>query len=436
MSVQRAAMSKRQRGTRDLATSSRLAQLFHNGPAQATSAGNGLSLRPIHSNPNIYLVDNFLSPADLDHIDHLLTSRRATFKPSHIDDDKGNKNYSQQRTSETLVLGKGTDAVLRGIERRAAELVCLPPDQAEPLQVVSYTDGQKFDFHHDLGVLEESDQGCDANGTRAPGLSVTVGQGPERLVTFFIYLNSLPRGVGSTNFPLLSLSVQPKCGSALIFCNVLANGMPDVSVSHCAMPVPNGHRKLGCNLWITDSTMIAHTLARAPCRTKHHSSATGKQNALGVLGALLAEEVYIINTPSPSAIIGVSFLMRHGGHASRSGRVVSHDVVKGYHVKWANGGSSYFLLDSLVKLPLSNSSELVGRRVSKYFPGHGRFEGKVTSFEELSGFFSVRYIDGDVEELVAEELLRVLGNPSQRRRKRSVSLQVSHKTGKTCTRRR
>jgi hypothetical protein len=71
----------------------------------------------------------------------------------------------------------------------------------------------------------------------------------------FVYLNTLPHGVGHTEFPQLGLSVRPKCGAALLFCNVLRDGKPDPRTAHRAAPVAAPHLKFGCNLWMTDVTM-------------------------------------------------------------------------------------------------------------------------------------------------------------------------------------
>ena len=61
---------------------------------------------------------------------------------------------------------------------------------------------------------------------------------------------------------VLRVSVQPKRGTALVFCNVDAHepSIPDDSVIHCAKPVPKGHWKLGVNIWITDSNLQHLTL--------------------------------------------------------------------------------------------------------------------------------------------------------------------------------
>ena len=45
------------------------------------------------------------------------------------------------------------DKISRAIERRAAEIVSIPIENVEPLQVVRYTEGQEFTLHHDAGTL-------------------------------------------------------------------------------------------------------------------------------------------------------------------------------------------------------------------------------------------------------------------------------------------
>lgn len=121
---------------------------------------------------------------------------------------------------------KGLDSAIRRMESRAAELVGMQSHNVEGLQIVSYTDGQKFETHHDIGPIDDA---CEHVVTVVP---------PRRIITLFVYLNDLPEGIGTTNFPLLKpqqppqvgrrklsagedcLKVQPKRGRALLFCNV------------------------------------------------------------------------------------------------------------------------------------------------------------------------------------------------------------------------
>jgi len=288
--------------------SERLRRLFHSGPAQAQSVGGGRHLEPVCSNPNVYLVHHFLSASELEHLDGLITDRRGSFKQSKTDDAGGGTSMhvveSQERTSASLHLPKGGDTSLRAIEARAAELVGLPSDYVEPLQVVTYTNGQRFDLHHDSGILKG---GGDEDG--GGEVTVSAPQGPKRLVTLFVYLNTLPEGVGHTDFPQIGLSVRPRSGTALLFCNVAADGEPDPRLCHRACPVPPGHHKFGCNVWIADCTMGAHAVS-ALAITKPHPAKGGKggkRQGGGLLAALLQDEPAGGKPPPAAALQGLEF---------------------------------------------------------------------------------------------------------------------------------
>ena len=80
----------------------------------------------------------------------------------------------------------------------------------EPLQVVRYHPGEKYEPHHDLFDL------CD------------LPQKPRRHLTFLIYLNTMDENAGAhTTFPRLKVSIPPKAGTALVFNDVLDNGHDD-----------------------------------------------------------------------------------------------------------------------------------------------------------------------------------------------------------------
>lgn len=50
---------------------------------------------------------------------------------------------------------------------------------------------------------------------------------------------------------------------------------------------------------------------------------------------------------------------------------------------------------------------LVGRSVSKHFEGHGVFHGKVTGYHCSTGY-RIKYDDGDVEDVSAEEVVKLV----------------------------
>lgn len=78
---------------------------------------------------------------------------------------------------------------------------------------------------------------------------------PRRVVTVFVYLNTLPAGQGQTVFPYLALSVRPERGCAVMFCNLLPDGTADYRTSHQANPVTEpGLRKVGMNVWVGDTS--------------------------------------------------------------------------------------------------------------------------------------------------------------------------------------
>ena len=186
-------------------------------------------LQRIHVNPSVYMVNDFLSESDLEYFDKNITQHEDHFLASFIEDEHGEKQIVEERTSTYIFMDKGRDATIRSIESRAADLVSLGPDYVEPLQIVSYTNGQKFELHHDAGTFLE-------DGT------VEINP-PKRLVTLFLYLNNLPEGQGCTHFPALNgLRVTPKRGCGVLFCNVLPSGdpasiMPSLSTLHSPPPI-------------------------------------------------------------------------------------------------------------------------------------------------------------------------------------------------------
>jgi hypothetical protein len=212
---------------------------------------------------------------------------------------------------------------VRAIEARAAELIGVPAGQVEPLQVVSYRDGQRFTAHHDAGTVEsdgEADDGSEEEDTgneeAGGGVEVSLSSSrsnsgssssggaegalpkykvslvaPRRLVTFFVYLNTLPPGVGATEFPALGLAVQPRARTALLFCNVNPDGTPDPRAVHAAQPVGEGFRKFGLNLWVTDTSCLEYASA-----TGSHSGVVFKApKGFAGVGAAVAPQV----PPSP-----------------------------------------------------------------------------------------------------------------------------------------
>ena len=133
----------------------------------------------------------------------------------------------------------------------------------------------------------------------------------------------------------------------------------------------------------------------------------------GILAPLLLAEADDAEPPQPLALIGLQFSKCFDGQGSFVGVVAAYDASCGYRLEYEDGDEEDLTLEELLKLPLSDPHALVGRKLSKHFPGHGRFDGVVASYSEqmLKGVpvgFHVRYTDGDTEHIFAAELLRLL----------------------------
>ena len=230
-------MTARRRSTREIRhakLSQRILSLFHH--TEDTEPVLKKNMTKIHSSPNIYFIENFLNSSELIWFDTICTQHKHQFQSSFTEDDDDLKEViSEDRTSTYIHLTKSQDRVVRAVEQRASELVGMSSENVEPLQIVHYTKGQHFDIHHDAGTLLEDFK--------------VIGIQPTRIITLFIYLNNLPPGQGHTEFPLLEgVSVTPRKGGALLFCNVLENGEIDPRLAHRALPVEGDLIKYGVNV--------------------------------------------------------------------------------------------------------------------------------------------------------------------------------------------
>lgn len=118
------------------------------------------------------------------------------------------------------------------IHERIQDLIQIPKENYEYLQLLKYEKGQFYNQHHDY---------IEHHLDRSPGV---------RILTVFLYLNDVEAG-GGTHFPLLNQTVHPKRGRALLWPSVL-NDDPDQKdnlTEHEALPVEAGV-KYGANAWV------------------------------------------------------------------------------------------------------------------------------------------------------------------------------------------
>jgi hypothetical protein len=136
----------------------------------------GRQLLQVHSSPNIFTVKNFLTEGEVSHLLELSRKNKKRFSGSKTDTDDGlGSNDVVYRTSKSMHLKKALDSAVRRIEGRAADMVGMPAGNVEGLQLVSYTKGQSFDVHHDIGPIDDA---CEHVLRVVP---------PRRIVTLFVY---------------------------------------------------------------------------------------------------------------------------------------------------------------------------------------------------------------------------------------------------------
>lgn len=219
-----------------------------------------MKLKQVRVNPPIYVIDDFLTPAELEYFDKKIAAR-CPFEKSFVDNmdfenkDKDGKKRQRRtimdtthRTSTFFGFRKLHDSKISALERRIAEVLGCWVHQIEALQLVRYLPGQFFGIHHDMGDLLSDDD------VSLPKKQLGV---KRRLVTIFCYLNTLEHTEGGcTHFPAVNLKVKPIKGRAVLFSNITSEGLPEPRTIHAGesvQAVPGKDVvKYGLNIWICE----------------------------------------------------------------------------------------------------------------------------------------------------------------------------------------
>lgn len=126
----------------------RIKTLFFDERAQSSQ-----KIDIIHSNPRIYKIRNFLGKGQLEFFDKIFRQERKMFKKSFTEGNAGAEIISEERTSSYKPFIKQQNKIISTVEKKAADFVGLSVENVEPLQVVMYSEGQRFGEHHDAGIL-------------------------------------------------------------------------------------------------------------------------------------------------------------------------------------------------------------------------------------------------------------------------------------------
>lgn len=241
-------------------------------PTQSTL---NMTLKVLSCAPRVFEVENFLSPLEVAHILQVAggvklgRSSVGDIGPGSENQEIVESSVADTRTSLNSWLPRESSPIFDAIYRRAADLMRIdeallrnrgdeerpewPTKKsiAESLQLVHYSDGQKYTAHHDFGFsdLGEDEDSSDPQSGFAQG---------TRFATLLLYLNSEGLEGGETTFPRWAnaetfdqLRVKPVEGKAVLFYSQLSDGNLDDFSQHAALHPRKGEKWL-VNLWVWD----------------------------------------------------------------------------------------------------------------------------------------------------------------------------------------
>ena len=157
----------------------------------------------------------------------------------------GTESYSENRTSEHTFLPKNANQLVTLVEEMVSRQTNLPVESQEGIQIAHYVPGQHFGLHHDYF------------DPRFKGAEVTLSRGGQRVLTFMIYLNSIPEGYGGeTYFNHAGMSVKPDIGKACLWYNVFPNMGIDVSTMHEGRTPKEPYEKWIATIWVREGIFV------------------------------------------------------------------------------------------------------------------------------------------------------------------------------------
>lgn len=189
----------------------------------------------VNEEPKLVVFEDFLQAQE---VEQLLLAAQSRLKQALVSAAKSGVE-SPGRTGRNCWIPHGYNEVIRGLSLRVSEVVGMPLEYAESLQVVHYETNQEYAPHYDAwDATTERGQRCMAHGG-------------QRLVTCLLYLNEPDEG-GGTSFPNLDLEIRAKSGRMLLFHNChKGSALRHQDSLHGGMPVLSGE-KWACNFWFRE----------------------------------------------------------------------------------------------------------------------------------------------------------------------------------------
>jgi prolyl 4-hydroxylase len=211
-----------------------------------------LLVKPFIYNSSFFKKDNYALMTDAYEEPYIINNIINEQEANHI------INKSSMQLHDSLILGETLDTKIRKskstwlykddpivmkIMIKISNIVKLPLENAEALQVVKYDPNGYYNEHHDSC--------CDGHEL----CTEFIKRGGQRIKTILIYLND-EFTEGATNFPVLNKKFKPPKYSAVIF-NPLATNSNKChpKALHAGLPVKSG-TKYVANLWFREKVFI------------------------------------------------------------------------------------------------------------------------------------------------------------------------------------
>ncbi|USK37267.1 2OG-Fe(II) oxygenase [Cytobacillus firmus] len=142
--------------------------------------------------PLIVVLGNVLSDEECDQLIQQSKDRMQRSKVAN------SLEVDELRTSSSTFFEEGENALVARIEKRVSQIMNIPVEHGEGLQILNYKIGQEYKAHFDFFS------------------STSKAASNPRISTLVMYLNDVEQG-GETYFPKLNLSVSPQKGMAVYF---------------------------------------------------------------------------------------------------------------------------------------------------------------------------------------------------------------------------
>jgi prolyl 4-hydroxylase len=177
--------------------------------------------------PRVVLFGNLLTHEECDQL--IALARPKLQRSRVVNAATGTYDIHAARTSSGTHFDRGENELVRKIEVRIAELLGIPLEKGEPIQVMRYMPDAEYKPHFDFF------------DPAWPGNWKLLSIGGQRIATLIMYLNDVEAG-GSTIFPKVGLNVLPRKGNAVFFAYSNGTGELDRHTQHGGRPVGVGEK--------------------------------------------------------------------------------------------------------------------------------------------------------------------------------------------------